>query len=370
MPEPVTRVTSRRQGGVTDGSSLGKFAVMGAMGIVLAVALIGGVWLTARTLALLFAAIVIAEALAPLVDQLERRIPRGVAVATLYLGLGVLFGGLIWYFAPKLVEQAQDLTEQVPAAVERFQNVVEGWDLVGGTDIMSRITGNLGRFTDLLISVPMGLVTSVAQILLVVFMSAYWQLTRSGIARFLRSLAPRDHQEEVDGTLNALSQTVGGYVRGEIISALMVGLLVYAGLTIIGVKYSLVLAIVSAFGELIPVVGPIITAIPAILVAFFHSPTQGVIVLVFFLVMQQIESNIIIPNVMSEQADIPPLLVIAALSAGGSIGGILGALVAIPFAGALKVLVVQVVAPAIRRWTGADQAPTTVEEAQEETQEA
>jgi predicted PurR-regulated permease PerM len=128
------------------------------------------------------------------------------------------------------------------------------------------------------------------------------------------------------------------------------------------VDYALVLALVAAFGEFLP----ILAAVPAVLVALFDSPVQAVIVAVFYLVLQQIESNIIMPNVMSNQADVPPLLTIVAISAGGTIGGILGALIAIPLAGVLKVMVTQVAAPAIRRWTGATQSSTTVTEALEE----
>ncbi len=361
----VDRTTGRLRGTERDTASLTRMAVMGAFALVLAALLIGGVWLTARPLALLFAAIVIAEAAAPLIDRAGKVMPRGVAVGVLYLGVAALFGGLLWYLAPTLVTQARELAEQAPATIERLRNTVQGWDLAGGNDILSKITSGFGKMTDLLIALPMMIVSTSLDLVLVVAMSAYWLLTRSRVARFSRSLVPSDDEAQVQRVLEELSSTVGGYVRGTLISALLVGTIVYIGLLVIGVDYPLVLALVAGFGEIIPVVGPVFAAVPTTLVAFATSPTQGLIVLVFYVIVQQIESNLITPNVMSRETDIPPLLVLIALSIGAALGGIVGALVAIPLAGVLKVLVVEVVAPFVRRWTGATDAPTTMAEAQE-----
>lgn len=117
-------------------------------------------------------------------------------------------------------------------------------------------------------------------------------------------------------------------------------------------RFPLVLALVAAVTELIPVIGPIIAAIPAILLARADSPTKALLVLGFYVLLQQFESNVLIPKVMEQQTHIPPLLSLFAIFAGGSIAGILGALVAVPFAGALMVIVQMVVAPAIRERFG------------------
>ncbi len=146
---------------------------------------------------------------------------------------------------------------------------------------------------------------------------------------------------------------MGGFVRGVVIDAAIIGALVYIGLLVIGVKYTLALALIAGLGEVVPIVGPIVGAIPALLVALLDSPTQALIVAGFFLAVQQIESNIVTPFVMRSQTDIPPILTLLALLVGGALGGIFWALVAIPVAGALRVLVLHLVAPAIRRWTGA-----------------
>ncbi len=123
------------------------------------------------------------------------------------------------------------------------------------------------------------------------------------------------------------------------------------------------LALLAALGEFVPVVGPIAASVPAIVIALLDSPLKALLVLAFYAVVQLAESYLLLPNVMRTQSDIPPLLVLFALAAGGAIGGILGALVAIPLAGAIQVLVVRVLAPTVRRWTG---APNPDEEGTEE----
>lgn len=373
MPERVTISTANQQTSPrAEQRSWGRWVVVGAAALVLAVVLVAGFYLTARTLALLFAAIVIAEAIAPLIDKLESKVPRGVAVGGVYLLLVGAVSGLLWFIVPELASQARALADRIPevahevtSTVEEVSDAADGAGVPAIQNLRDTLGDVAAGLTTAIVTFSGTLVSSIAQILLIGFMSAYWLISRSALFGFIRSLAPPDEQDAIDGTLDALSATVGGYVRGVAISAVMIGLLSWTGLTIIGVEYALVLALVAGFGEFLPVIGPIIAAVPAVAVALFDSPVQALIVAGFYLLLQQVESNIITPNVMRNQADVPPLLTIVAISAGGTIGGILGALIAIPLAGVLKVLMVQVAAPGIRRWTGAVQAPTTVEEAQE-----
>lgn len=338
-------------------------AVIAAGALVLALGLLTIFWLTARTLALLFVAIAIAEALSPLVDRLERKLPRVAAVGLTYLALLCLAGGISWYLVPQLVQQGGQIAEEAPLLIERGQDLMNQWDPGGEDRISTAIEGNLDEFTSVLLTMPFAIISSLAQILLVLFMSAYWLLSVASLRDFIRSLVPPRHHTTMDETLGALSSTVGGYIRGELISALIIGVLTYGGLLIIGIDYPLVLAVLAAVGELIPVVGPLIAAVPAVLVAFLESPTQGLAALLFYIVLQQVESNIVLPNVMDNQANVPPLLALTALFAGAGIAGLLGAIVAIPLAGVFKALVIKLVAPAVRRWARADEerAPTPLQ---------
>ena len=113
------------------------------------------------------------------------------------------------------------------------------------------------------------------------------------------------------------------------------------------------LAFIAGLGALIPIVGPILSALPALAIAYADSPIRALVVLVFYVVLHHVESELLLPNLVKQQANIPPLLVLFALVAAGATGSVLTVLIAIPLAGALRVLVLRVAAPAVRRWSGA-----------------
>ena len=128
-------------------------------------------------------------------------------------------------------------------------------------------------------------------------------------------------------------------------------------------QFPLILAVIAALWEFLPVVGPLLAVVPAVAIALLVSPTQALVVFVFYAVVQVLQSYVLMPNIVRQQTQIPPLLILFALLAGASIGGVLGVVVAIPLAGALQVLTLQVVAPGVRRWSGAHEPETSPESA-------
>lgn len=342
-----------------------KVATIFAVALILVAVMLQFLTLTAQSIALLFIAIVLGEAISPVVTFMAKVMPRGVAVGLIFLTFVGSIAGIGYYLAPQITQQTADFIEQLPdfidkatEAVEEASEVVDEAPVNGtGDDVWAGIQNNFGNFTTTLASVPMMIFTSLAQVAIMTFMAVYWTISRRAVREFIESLAPDSAKENVRAVLVELSRTVGGYVRGTGIGALAVGAAVFIGLSIMGVNYPLVLAIFAAFGELIPILGPNLAAIPAIIIAFLDSWQLALAVVIFYVVLQQIESNVLVPLIMRNQADIPPLLVIIAVSFGGAIAGILGAIIAIPAAGALRVVVIRVVAPAIRRWTGADADP-------------
>jgi predicted PurR-regulated permease PerM len=140
------------------------------------------------------------------------------------------------------------------------------------------------------------------------------------------------------------------------LDALVIGGLVLGGLLLIGLDYPLVLALVAVLGELVPVLGPFISAAPALAIALLTKPEQVLIVLAFYVAVEQVEGHVLTPNLMHRATDIPAILVLFAVLTGGAAGGILGILVAIPLTGALRVLILHVAASAMRQWSGADGA--------------
>jgi predicted PurR-regulated permease PerM len=327
------------------------------VGIALAVAIatLVALWLLARPITLILIAIIIAQALAPIVTRLERWIRRGIAVVIVYLALLLVVGGLGWLVIPPLIAEAQTLVTNVPALMDESRTWLDNLDPASASRISAAAESAVDRFSSVLLSIPFTVFSSVIDVVVVVFMSIYWLLATPALFRFALSLFPEEQRPRAGRVLDAMGQTMGGYVRATAINGVIIGVMTYVGLLVIGVEYMLVLAVLSGLGEFLPVIGPILAATPAIAVALLDSPQQAVIVTIFFILLQQLESNLLVPFIMRSQAGVPPLLSLFALLGGSTLGGILGALIAIPIAGALRVLMVRVFAPAEREWSGADE---------------
>ena len=330
-----------------------------AAALALALGLLAALWLLFHPLLLITAAIVLGEALSPLVQRLDRRLPRVAAILVVYLALFAILAGIGWLVLPALFGQALELFTRAPGLVDQLQGYINRRFPITVTDQRLDEIGRQisARGTDLLQSFPSYLFTAtniVLEMLLVVIMSIYWLIVAPSLRRFTLSLAPEDRRDFLADLLSDISRTMGGYVRGVVIDSAIIGVITYVALLVTGVQYPLALATLTGIGEVTPILGPIIAGVPAVAIALLQSPTKALIVLAIFVAIQQIESNIVTPYVMSKQTEMSPLLVLIALLIGGALGGILAALVAIPVAGAVRVLIVRVVAPAVRRWTGAD----------------
>jgi predicted PurR-regulated permease PerM len=169
----------------------------------------------------------------------------------------------------------------------------------------------------------------------VIVISFYLAVQENGITTFLRIVTPLKHEAYVVGLWTRSQQKIGRWLQGQIILALLVGALVYLGLTILGVQYALVLALVSALFELIPYFGPIMAAIPGVALALVQSPILGLWVLLLYVLVQQLENHLIYPIVVRKTVGLPPLLVIIALLVGGKLGGFFGFVLAVPVMAAL-----------------------------------
>jgi predicted PurR-regulated permease PerM len=328
-------------------------ALIGGGALVGALALLRLLGLLAYPLLLLFAAIVIAEALAPMVTWLSRLVPRTVAVLLVYAVLVAVAAGFAWVVVPRLVNQAAQLVEAAPDLISRAQTLLQGWDPTSSDQILAALQRRLDDFGLSLMTLPVTLVSALIEIGLIFLMSIYWLLATPDLHRFALSLLPVPRRQAARSVLHEVGQTAGGYVRGKALAMLVVGVVSYLGLWVIGVDYPLVLALIAGVSELIPLVGIYVATIPAVALALIDSPTQALLVLIFYVALQQVESHLLLPAIVHQQAGIPPLLAVFALFAGQQLAGLLGALIAIPLAGVLQVLLVRMAAPAVRRWTGA-----------------
>jgi predicted PurR-regulated permease PerM len=331
-------------------------ALAGTFAVVVGIGLLFLIWLLARPLALIILGMAIAASLAPIVAFLQKWLPRVVAVLIVYLLFLAFLVGVILVTIPAVVVQVEAIAERAPEWIEQIQNWLVDLDLVPAMpDLIDRMLDEIGRIARTLVAVPLLIISGFFEIFLVLVISIYFLLEGPAIERFVRSLFPEGRGDRVVNVLKLIAQAMGGFVRGVAINAFAIGVLAYIGLSIIGLDFALVLGLMAGVFEIIPYLGPILAAIPILIVAFLDSVTTGLITLAFIVVLQQFESYVLTPNVMKTQTRVTPLLVVLALVLGGALGGLLGVLVAVPLAAALKVLVDEVAAPAIRERSGADE---------------
>lgn len=325
-----------------------------AAALAIAFAIVFVAWIILRPLAILLMSIILAEALEPLVDRFQRRMKRTYAVLLTYLALVLTLVLLALTIVPWVLTEVGDLTESVPEAVDDVTAWVEEQGWVSEDQLTGFFEGQMengGGFAE----VPMMIVSGLAELTLAIFLSIYWLIGKPGAKSLVLSMVPPARRDEAEDIAAEVGSTIGGYIRGVVISGAILALIAFIGLTVIGVDFALPLAMLMFFGELIPIIGPLAALIPALIVAAFDGITTLLLVIGLYLIMQVLESSLIYPQVMKQQTNIPPILVIFALLAGGSVGGLIGALVAIPLAGAIRVLLLRLAVPRIQKRLGNNQ---------------
>ncbi|MCL4542116.1 MAG: AI-2E family transporter [Chloroflexi bacterium] len=312
-----------------------------------------------QTVIVFLLASLIAFAVLPLVDALERRrIPRVLSVVIVYLGLllvlvfgGIAIGGRLAIQVTLLVTQVPTYTSMLEQALVQLQNYLQGHGfginlnqqlgtVVSG--FQSTFTGALGQSLHILT----GITSALISIILVIFFSIYLVADAHRISRAVPLLLPQRYRRTVRFIEETISRKVGGFIRGQLIMALIIAITTGLVATLLQLRFSLIIGVVAFFFELIPSIGPVLIGIMLALVAVFQSFGQLVAVLVFYIVLNTIESNVLGPRVVGQAVGLPPFVSLIAIVAGAEVGGILGALFAVP----VTALVVALIGAAIEEW--------------------
>lgn len=287
----------------------------------------------------------------PVVQLLEKwGIPRGWGILLIYLlfiGLFVLLGFLV---GPPLMEQFDHLSANLPLMLDVAQKQLIKWShhpwVVSYIDWNQVVTASTNYLKNSLsviganIAGFFSVITNIIIVFVTVPFILYYMLKEGDKfpTYFLRVLPEKERQQGLR-ILADMDFALSSYIKGQVLVSLLVGLLVYIGYLIIGIDYSLILALVTMFTNVIPLIGPFIGTIPALIVAMIDSPMMVVWVIVVAFVAQQLEGNLVSPYVMGRSLDVYPLTIILILLVAGSLGGFLGLLLAVPTYAVLKVIV-------------------------------
>ena len=320
--------------------------------LILVAAAAYALWVLKDLALLVVTAVVIASALEPGVAFfMKYRLPRILAVLGMYLAVfGTLFG-IVYFMVPPILGDTQAFISSVPQYLETI-DLPDELSGVTQTPFFSPETG--GTATSILETIftfrssfaegSEGAIHFISAffggmfaLLLVIVLSFYFAIQETGVEQFLRFVTPRKHEEYVIGLWGRAKKKIGQWMQAQLILSLIVGVIVYLGLMLLGIPYALLLAVVAAVSDLIPIFGSLIAALPGIIVAFSVGGLPlALIVAGLYFIVNQFEAHLIYPLVVNKVVGIPPLLVIIALIAGGSLAGFLGVLLAVPLAAALR----------------------------------
>jgi predicted PurR-regulated permease PerM len=203
---------------------------------------------------------------------------------------------------------------------------------------VSAIKDNLSQILGSVFSTVASVFGGIVSFFVVLVITFYMTVEETALKRTITFILPEKYHPFTLQLINKVQRKIGDWLKGQLLLSLILGILVYVGLLILGVQYALVLAVVAAIGEFIPYLGPVIAAIPAIFLTFAESPLKGVFVLILYVIIQQIENQILVPKVMQRVVGLNPIISIIALLVGAKIAGIVGVILAIPVATAISVI--------------------------------
>ena len=301
---------------------------------------------------IILTAIVIASAIEPATKWFIRyKVPRVVGVLLVYVIVTVVLFSIFYLFIPPLLDEASGLfailpqylntlvdsnplTDGVTKTTEAVAEGVRSFSLQSVIYDLRSAISNVSEGFVRTISVVFG---GVFSFILIVVFSFYFAVQERGIEDFLRVITPIKQQEYIVDLWKRTQRKIGLWMQGQLVLALIIGVLTYLGLTVFGVPYALLLALLAAAFEIIPIFGPILAAIPAVGVAFIDGgATLGLLVVGLYLIIQQFENHLIYPLVVKKVVGVSPLLVILALLIGIKVAGFLGVILSVPIAAAIQ----------------------------------
>ncbi|GAB3238978.1 AI-2E family transporter [Kineosporia babensis] len=332
------------------------FGFVATIGALLAWQLMKVVADLSQTITLVVIAAFLAVGLDPVVRFLQRRgLGRGWSVAIVFLGVLGIFGGFAAVVIPDMVEQASELIESAPDQVDNLTRTPWINELnaeYGVVDNLSQQIRDRASSGDTVMQVFGGVLgagravlSGLASTFTVLILTLYFLASLNSIAEAGYRLVPRTRRDRVRRLGDEILKRIGGYVAGQVTIATINGVLSYVMMLVLGIPYAAVLAFVVGLLGLIPLVGATIGAILVVLVGLFQSVQIAVIAAVYYLVYQQLENYLIAPRIMSRTVAVPGAVALIAAFGGGALLGVLGALIAIPIAAAILLIIQEVVIP-------------------------
>ena len=315
------------------------------LSIIKVVAVIVGCYLLfylADIFLILFIVFVLAAALSPLVDKIKNKlgIPRIMSILLIYIGLILLIILTMYAIIPPAIGQLQNLSQNLPDYAKKITSLFSSLSEspVSTTNSIQSASSTLGNIAGTFVQSAGSFFGGLTTVFYILILTLFLLLEEDGIRKFFVSLLPISQKAYVIEVSKKVSDKMGSWLTGQVVLMAIIGVATSLGLWIIGVPYALTLGIIAFFLEAIPTLGPILAAIPAVVIAYMDAPWKAVIVLIFAVLIQQLENQFLVPKIMQKALGISPFVTLVALLVGGKLAGIMGVLLAVPTVAVLSVL--------------------------------
>jgi predicted PurR-regulated permease PerM len=340
-----------------------RLGLFGGLGVLVAIVIGAGISTLATILTYVGAALFLALGIDPAVSFLQRhRFPRWTAILTVLVAILAVFAGLVLAVIPVIIDQVNTLIKSVPDVVDSIQNdnsIEKWWNSTFSflpfdsavSNVQDFFTKNIGTITGGVFSTVVNIASGAFGIVIVLILTLYFVASLSSIKRGLYQLVPATRREKFIDIAEQISKSVGRYVIGQGALGLTNGILSFIFFSVllifgINIKYYALFAFIAFLFSLLPLVGTITgSAIICLLVLAFNGWPTVIFPIVYYLVYMQVEAYVISPNIMNRAVKVPGVVVVIAALAGGTLLGVLGALIAIPVAASILLIIKQVVVP-------------------------
>jgi predicted PurR-regulated permease PerM len=323
----------------------------GCVAVAITVIVLWTLYLVRAPLLLIYVSALFATGLAPLVRIIERqrivaisrrRLPRTAAILVIYGTVIASLAGLAAAVIPPMVRQSQEFWKRLPDYMDRAQQRLTSWGLLSPEasfkDLLQQAPAGSGDAVNVVIATLWGFVGGIFGIVSILLLTFYMLVDSDRVFALFVRLFPRRDRNRVSDISALVASKISAWLGGQMLLGLIIGAMSAIGFFLMGVPYFFVLAVIAGIGEMIPMVGPLLSAIPAVLVALTVSPTLALGVAGYCWALQLLENNVLVPKVMGETVGLSAVTVIISLAIGSELLGFVGALLAVPTAAIIQVL--------------------------------
>lgn len=304
-----------------------------------------GIWflyLIRDVLILLFITLTIVAALYPTVEKWSKKITRPGAVVVVFVIIFAIVAGSLSLILPPLVSQIQDVATNIPRYVNDVSNLSSNSYLVDFSGVINRtlsdISSQLGSIGTVIFDQTVGVISGIVAVVTMFVIAFYLLVEEEAWKKIYRGIVPDEYYENITDMTMKIANKLGAWLRGQLVIMLVMGAITSIALAIVGTPYALTLGVVAALGEVVPIIGQWISAAIGVVVALTVSPLHALLAMIVYVVVQQFETHVLIPKVMSKALGLNPVAVIIAILIGYKLYGFLGIMVAIPIAATLGVV--------------------------------